>query len=246
LTFEEISRDTAKKIKIKCYTQCDTCDGSGAKPGSGKTTCSTCHGRGEVAYRQGFFAISRTCPKCGGEGSIIDNPCRTCGGEGRVRGEKTIDVEIPAGVSQGQYLTLRGIGNAGPKGGPNGDVIVLIEEQPHKYFERHGDDILYDMQLSFSQAALGEEIEVPTLKGKAKITINPGTQSGKILRMRGKGIPHLNSSGAGDQLVRVSVYVPKKLTSEERRLIEMLAKHENVYPEKGDKGFFERVKEAFM
>jgi len=246
LTLEEIAKGVSKKIKIKKYVRCEACSGTGAKAGTSRVTCPMCRGTGEIVYRQGFFTVSRTCSRCGGEGTIVEKPCEVCRGEGRVRGESTIEVDIPAGVSEGQYLTVRNAGNAGPRGGPNGDVLVIIEEKPHEYFERHGDDILYDLKLSYTQVALGDEVEVPTLTGKAKITISPGTQNGKILRMRGKGIPHLNSHGSGDQLIRVSVWIPTKLTEKERELLEELAKCENIHPAKGDKGFFKRMKEAIF
>jgi molecular chaperone DnaJ len=246
LSLEEIASGVTRKVKIKKMVSCKECSGSGAKPGTSKTTCSTCHGQGQVAYRQGFFAINKTCPRCHGNGMIIESPCSVCNGDGRVRGESTLDVEIPAGVSEGQYLTIRGAGNEGPRGGPAGDVICLIEEKAHTYFERHGDDILYELPLSFPQVALGDEVEVPTLSGKAKITIPAGTQSGKLLRMKGKGIPHLQSGGQGDELIRVRVYTPNKLSETEKALLRELKESENIQPAKGDKGFFEKVKEAFM
>lgn len=246
LTLEEVASGVEKKIKIKKFIRCETCDGSGAKPGTSFITCTVCHGRGEVAYRQGFFTVTQTCQNCGGEGKTIDKPCETCKGEGRVRGEDTLDVNIPSGVAEGQYLTLRSSGNVGPKGGPIGDVIVIIEEQPHEYFERHGDDIVYNLHLGFPQAALGEEIEIPTLTGKAKIQISPGTQSGKILRMKGKGLPHLNSYGSGDQLIRVMLWTPVKLSAREKELLKELAQLENMRPKKEDKSFFERMKEAIL
>lgn len=244
LELDEIGRGVVKKIKLKKMVGCERCGGAGAKDGTSTTTCPQCQGRGEVAYRQGFFAINRTCGKCMGEGRIIEHPCPHCHGEGRVHGETTIDVEIPAGVAEGQYLTIRGAGNAGPRNGPSGDVIVIMEEKPHPHFQRHGDDILYEITVSFPQLALGEEIEVPTLNGKAKITIAPGTQSGKILRMRGKGVPHLNSNKVGDQLIRISVYTPVKLNEKEKELLRELSKHQNIYPQKNDKTFFERMRET--
>lgn len=246
LSLEEIAQGVSKKIKIKKYVKCESCDGTGAHPGTSTTTCPMCHGRGEVAYRQGFFTVSQTCQRCGGEGKIVDHPCDSCEGSGRVRGEATIPVDIPAGVAEGQYLTVRRGGNVGPRGGPAGDVIVLMEEKPHEYFERHGDDIVFNLNIGFPQAALGDEVEVPTLTGKAKIHIASGTQSGKILRMRGKGIAHLNSHGSGDQLIRVQVYTPTKLDANEKELLKQLAKQNNMYPKKGDKSFFERMKEAIL
>ncbi len=246
LTLEEIAQGVTKKIKIKKLIPCDACSGSGAKSGSGATTCPMCHGSGEVAYRQGFFTISRTCSRCNGEGKVIERLCPECNGDGRVRGEATIDVQVPAGVAEGQYLTIRNAGNAGPRGGANGDVVVIMEEKAHEYFERHGDDIVYDLHVSFPQLALGDEVEIPTLAGKAKINLAPGTQSGKILRMRGKGIPHLNAHGSGDQLIRVHVWTPVKLTDKERDLLRELARHENIHPGRADKSFFERMKEAIL
>jgi molecular chaperone DnaJ len=244
LDMEEIGHGASKKLKIKKLVKCEKCGGSGAKSGTSMTTCPQCQGRGEVAYRQGFFSISRTCGRCYGEGKIIEHPCPACDGDGRVRGETTIDVEIPAGVAEGQYLTIRSAGNVGPRGGPPGDGLVIIEEKPHDYFQRHGNDILYDLTISFPQLALGDEVEVPTLNGKARITIAPGTQSGKILRMRGKGIPNLNGGGAGDQLIRINAYTPVKLSDAEKELLKQLAKYESIYPDKTDKGLFEKMREA--
>ena len=214
--------------------------------GTSKVTCPSCQGRGEVAYRQGFFTVSQTCQRCGGEGDIIDRPCPTCHGDGRTRGEAAIDVDIPAGIAEGQYLTIRGEGNIGPRNGPRGDVLVIIEEKKHNEFERHGDDIVYNLRLAFTQVALGAEVEVPTLKGHAKINIPAGTQSGKILRMKGKGIPHLNSYHTGDQLIKVHVWTPTKLNNSEKALLKELASSENIHPGKEDKSFFERMKEAIL
>jgi molecular chaperone DnaJ len=160
------------------------------------------------------------CPACGGEGSVVDSPCKTCGGEGRVERQETISVRIPSGVASGNYIPLRGRGNAGPRGGPPGDLLVLIEEVPHKVFERHGDDILCQVPISFDQATLGDSIEVPSLDGRVKMNVPAGTAPGKVFRLRGKGIPHLRGAMRGDQLVRVQVYVPKKLSREERALLQ--------------------------
>jgi molecular chaperone DnaJ len=246
LSLEEIASGVSKKVKIKNYIKCSECDGSGTSPGTSTVTCPMCHGTGEVAFRQGFFTVSQTCQRCSGEGKIIDRPCYACNGGGRIRGESTIDVDIPAGVAEGQFLTLRNAGNIGPRGGPQGDVIVVFEEKPHDFFERHGDDIIYNLQVSFPQVALGDEVEVPTLAGKATIKVAAGTQSGKILRMRGKGIPHLNTHGAGDQLIRIHVWTPTKLNAKEKELLAELAKLDTMYPKKGDKNFFERMKEAIL
>lgn len=246
LSLEEIATGVKKKIKLKKQVDCDTCDGTGKSPGTSKVTCPACHGRGEVAYRQGFFTVSQTCQRCGGEGSIIDKPCPTCHGDGRVRGEDQIDIEVPAGIAEGQYLTVRGEGNVGPRGGPPGDVLIIIEEQKHDDFERHGDDIVYHLNLSFPQVVLGAEVEVPTLEGKAKINIPAGTQSGKILRMKNKGIPRLNSYKRGDELIKVHVWTPTKIGSKEKSLLKELAKFDSVQPQNDDKSFFERMKEAIL
>lgn len=246
LSLEEIATGVTKTLKIKKQVVCPDCDGKGAQRGTGRISCPACHGHGEVAYRQGFFTVSQTCQRCGGAGTIIDKPCFGCDGDGRVRGEEQIEVEIPAGVAEGQYLSVRGKGNIGPHGGPAGDVLVIIEEKKHEYFERHGDDIVYDLHLGITQLALGDEVEVPTLTGSARINIAPGTQSGKILRMRGKGIPHLNSHGAGDQLIRVVVWIPTKLGPEEKQLLQKLSSSPKMFPQKEDKGLFERMKEAFL
>ncbi len=250
LTYEEIASGTTKKIKLKRYTSCEICEGSGVKRGSSPTECPICHGTGEVRQVSktifGQFINVTTCSQCGGEGRIIKDPCPECSGEGRVKTNATISVNIPAGVSSGNYITLRGEGHSGPRGGPAGNAIILIDEAEHEFFERHGDDILYDLYLSFSQVALGDQVEVPTLNGKAKLHIVPGTQSGKILRMKGKGIQHLNHNGRGDQLVRVMVWTPIKLSDKEKKMFAELAESEAIKPPAEDKSFFRKVKEALF
>lgn len=246
LSLEEIAKGTKKTLKLKKYVLCSTCSGKGTSPGTSKVTCPACHGHGQVAYRQGFFTISQTCRRCNGEGQIIDRPCPTCHGEGRVRGEETVEVEIPPGVAEGQYITLRGKGNVGPHGGPQGDVLVFIEEKKHEEFERAGDDIIYHLYISFPQAALGAEVEVPTLTGKALINIPAGTQSGKILRMRGKGLPQLNSYKVGDQLIKVHVWIPTKLGAKEKSLLKELDQYKSMHPDREDKSFIDRMKEAVL
>jgi molecular chaperone DnaJ len=255
LTLEEIAAGAEKKLKIKRYHVCETCRGVGAKSSSSYITCPICSGTGE--HRQvsrsvfGQFVNISTCSNCGGEGKIVKDPCPTCRGEGRVQGESTIKVQIPAGVSEGNYISLRGEGNAGVRGGQAGDVIVMIEVEPHEVFTRNNDDVVLDLLISYPEAALGAEVEVPTLNGRAKLKIEPGTQSGRILRMRDKGIPHLNAYGRGDQLVRVNVWVPTKLNAKERELLRELATSDNVNPKEGDKSahsdksFFGRMKRAF-
>lgn len=254
LTLEEIATGIEKKIKIKRLKRCDTCNGSGSKPGSNKETCPQCNGSGELRQVSrsmfGQFVNITTCPTCGGEGRIIRNPCTTCGGEGRVHGESTIKVNVPPGVAEGNYIPLQGQGNAGRQGGPPGDLIVEIEEEPHEYFVRNGDDIIYEMLVSFPMATLGADVEIPTLTSKAKLTVDPGTPAGRMLRMRERGIPHLNGHGRGDQLVRINIWVPQRLNAREKELLRELAKSEHINPNEEDrraasKGFFEKVRDAF-
>ncbi|NOZ60112.1 MAG: molecular chaperone DnaJ [Calditrichaeota bacterium] len=250
LTLEEIAEGATKKIKLKRYVPCVACGGSGAKKGSAVTTCPVCHGSGEIRQTArtifGQMVNVTTCTHCGGEGRVIRDRCPLCNGEGRTKEESTLSVNIPAGVATGNYITLRGEGHAGPRGGATGNAIIIIEEEEHPYFERHGDDILYDLYVSFSQAALGDGVEVPTLKGKAKLVIPAGTQSGKILRMRGKGIGHLHNHSRGDQLVRILVWTPTKLSEKEKQLFSKLAEMENIHPPKGDKSFFKKIKQALF
>ncbi len=246
LSLEEIAAGVDKKIKIKKLQKCDECGGSGSAPGSSKKTCPKCQGAGQLKRVSrslfGQFVNVVNCDYCDGEGSIVDVPCPTCRGDGRTKGTNTISVKIPAGVTTGNYIQLRGTGNVGPRGGPAGDVIVLIEEQEHADFLRRGDDIVHETLISFAQAALGDEIAVPTLDGKVDLKIPPGTQSGKIFKLRGKGIPRLHGYGKGDELIRVLVWVPTRLSSEEKKLLCELASKENMKPPQGDKSFFERLK----
>jgi molecular chaperone DnaJ len=256
LTLEEISEGVEKTLKVKRFEKCTHCNGSGAKTGSGVTDCPTCSGTGEVRHVSrsmfGQFINVSVCPSCNGEGKIIKDKCPHCSGEGREKTETTIKVNIPAGVSSGNYIPLRSQGNAGIRGGQAGDLIVLIEEIPHKYFVREEDDIIFDLTISISDAVLGAEVEIPTLAGTAKLRIEPGIPPGKILRMRDKGIRHLNHSGRGDQLVHVNIYIPTKLSSKEKELFRELAKSENLKPRlKGkdsdhhSKSFFSKVKDSF-
>jgi molecular chaperone DnaJ len=250
LTLEEVATGVTKKIRVKKLKTCQTCKGSGAKPGTQRQTCPTCKGAGEIRQVSrslfGNFVNITTCSTCNGEGTVLTERCPECMGEGLVRGETTISVNVPAGVKTGNYLHLRGQGNAGPHGGPAGDIIVMIEEKEHEFFERNRDDVIYRLDLSIPQAVLGDDIEVPTLTGRAKLTIHPGTQPGKVLRMKGKGIKHLNGSGVGDQLVQVGIYVPEQLSLEERKCLESLRDSENFQPKSDSKGFFRKVKDAFF
>jgi len=238
LTLEEIATGVEKKLKVKKLKSCETCGGTGARSASALTTCPVCNGAGEIRQVSrsvfGQFVNVAACQNCGGEGRVVREPCTTCSGDGRVQGESTIKVSIPPGVSEGNYIPLRGEGNAGKRGGPAGDIIVVIEEEPHRVFVRNGDDVILDLLVSFSEAALGADVEVPTLTGRAKLHIEAGTQSGRILRMREKGIPHLNHHGRGDQLVRVNIWVPTSMSSQDKALLKQLASSENMHPRDGD------------
>ena len=251
LTLEEIAAGVEKTLKVKRHVACDECSGTGAKAGTSLSECSVCHGSGELRQVSrsvfGQFVNIVPCTNCSGEGRVVKDPCITCQGDGRVLGEKPIKVKVPAGVSDGNYIPLRGQGNAGRKGGEAGDLIVYIREQEHEEFRRQEDDVLYDLVISFADAVLGTEAEVPTLTGRAKLRVEAGTPAGQVLRMRDKGIPHLNSSGRGDQLVRVHVYVPKKLSATEKDLMQKLRVMEGFAPRDREerKSFFSRIFDSF-
>ncbi len=226
LTLKEIAAGVTKKIKVSRMTPCGRCKGKGVKDGATRQQCSTCRGTGEIRQTSrsifGQFVNIQTCPACGGEGAIVTDPCPACRGEGRSEGSKSVEVKIPAGVASGNYIRLEGQGDQGPRGGQAGDLIIIIEEAEDEIFERHGYDILYDLPVSFSQLALGARIEIPTLEGMAAVKIPAGTQSHKILRLKGKGLPHLNAYGKGDQLVRLVAYTPQNIGKEEREAFERL------------------------
>ncbi|MBB6497978.1 molecular chaperone DnaJ [Pedobacter cryoconitis] len=251
LTLEEIAHGAEKKIKVNKQIVCKTCDGSGAKDKSSISTCKTCGGSGSVRRVTntilGQMQTTSTCPTCNGAGSQITSKCTSCHGDGTVRGEETITINIPAGVSDGMQLSMSGKGNAAPNGGIPGDLIILIEEIPHETLKREGNNIVYDLHLSIIDAALGYSAEVPTIDGKAKIKIEPGTQSGKLLRLKAKGIPEVNSYHRGDQIIHVNIWTPKALSSEERNMLEKLRESPNFKPQPGknDKSFFEKMKEYF-
>jgi len=251
LTLEEIANGTEKKIKVNKQIVCKTCDGSGAKDQSSIQTCKTCGGQGAVRRVTntilGQMQTTSTCPTCNGEGTTITSKCTVCHGDGVVRGEETISINIPAGVSEGMQLSMGGKGNAAPRGGVPGDLIILIEEIPHETLKRDGNNVIYDLHVSFVDAALGTSVEVPTIDGKAKIKLDPGTQGGKILRLKSKGVPEVNSYHRGDQLVHVNIWTPKALSREERELLEKLQDSPNFKPSPGknEKSFFERMKEYF-
>jgi molecular chaperone DnaJ len=245
LTFEEAVFGTEKKVKVPRQGVCDACHGSGAKPGSSPRTCPTCKGRGQVSFQQGFFNVSRTCTQCQGQGSIISDACATCNGQGRVHRFHGLSIKIPPGVETGSRLKLRGEGESGVAGGPPGDLYVVIQVAPHPLFVRDGLHIVCEIPISFVQAALGAEIDVPTLEGKVRTRIPAGTQSGKIFRLRGKGVKDLQSYRQGDQLVRVVVETPTHLSSRQKELLKDFAASggEEVHPL--SKGFFDKVKQIF-
>ncbi len=245
ISFDEAAFGTKKQLTVSKMNSCSACNGSGAAPGTQRTNCPQCHGTGQVRMTQGFFSISRTCDRCDGLGTVVTNPCSTCGGQGRVRSRKTINVTIPAGVDDGSQLKISGEGEAGLRGGPPGNLYIVLDVEPHPLFDRHGDDILIEVPISFATAALGATIEVPTLDGKARLKIPAGTQSGKIFRLRGKGITNLHGYGKGDEHVRIIVETPQRLNRQQR---EILQRFEEI---SGDKehpmreSFFRKVKKLF-
>ncbi len=251
LTLEEIANGVEKKIKVKKYIECDECHGSGARGSDGYETCGTCHGTGQVTRITntllGRMQTASVCPTCNGDGKIIKSKCNKCYGEGIIKGEEVISINIPAGVGEGMQLNVAGKGNAARRGGVNGDLLIVIEEKAHPELIRDGNDLIYPLYLSFPEAALGATIEVPTVDGRVKIKIEAGTQPGKILRLRGKGLPDVNGYGRGDLLVNINVWVPKKLSSDEKKAVEKMTSSKNFEPSpvKNDSGFFDRMKNMF-
>jgi molecular chaperone DnaJ len=247
LTLAEVATGAKKTVRLKTLERCGACQGTGAKPGTKPAACSTCSGSGEVRRTArsmfGQFVSVSPCPTCAGDGQVVLDPCEACRGEGRVRGDRAVTVDIPAGVSANNYLTLRGQGAAGPRNGPNGDLLVMLDVKPDERFERQGNDLIFILQLSFSQAALGGEFTVPTPTGEEPVQVPSGTQTGTALRLRGKGLPALGQSNAGDLMIRVHVWTPEKLTDEQERLFRELAKHEGE-PPKRSPGFWSKLKEA--
>lgn len=246
LTLEEISTGVSKKIKLNKQIRCEQCNGTGAQAGTSTKTCNICQGSGEVKTISrsvfGQFVNISTCSNCNGEGTVVDQPCRKCTGDGRHLEEVTVKIDVPAGVHEGSYMTLRGEGNSGKRNGTSGDIAVVFQEIKHEYFIRENDDVIYELFLSFPEAVLGTEVDVPTLSGQARLKIDPGTPAGKFLRMREKGIKHLNHSGFGDQIVKVNIHIPKKISSKEKeflkQLLEMPGFKSSVSDE--EKGFFKR------
>lgn len=245
ITFEEAAFGSTTKIRVPRWERCSECDGLGAKNKESIITCANCHGTGTIRTQQGFFSLSRTCSRCGGEGKTITDPCPACRGRKRVERERTLSIKIPAGVETGNTIRLTGEGELGAYGGPPGDLYVYLTVEEHRLFQREGQDIICEIPISFAQAALGTEIEVPTLNGNTKLKIPAGTQPGHAFRLRGKGFPNLRGSGSGDQVCRVMVEVPGKLTSRQKELLQEFERlsGENTTPL--TKGFIAKVKEIF-
>lgn len=249
IEFEEAAFGTETEITIPRTVICEHCHGNQAEPGTPIVTCPDCSGSGQIRTVQqtpfGQFATTRTCPRCQGEGKTFEQPCTVCHGSGTERKMSRVTVKVPGGIDDGQTLRLAGKGEAGYRGGPPGDLLIALRVKPHKFFRREGYNVLYEASISFVQAALGDEIEVPTLDGDVKLRIPEGTQSGRVLRMRGKGIPHLRGSGRGDQLVQVKVVTPTKLTAKQKELLREFAKAGGADLPEENKGFFERMKDAW-
>lgn len=251
LNMSEIASGVEKKIKVKKYVACDSCNGNGAKNGTATSNCSTCNGSGHVTQVTNTFLgqmqTQSTCPTCRGEGKMISEKCETCYGEGILKKEEVVSINIPAGVSEGMQLKMSGKGNAARRGGINGDLIVAIKEEEHPSLIRDGNDLIYNLHLSMPQAILGDTVEIPTIDSKVKIKIDNGTQPGKILRLRGKGVPDVNGYGRGDLLVNINVWIPKTISGDERKAIEKLRDSENFVPQphESGKGFFNRMKNFF-
>jgi molecular chaperone DnaJ len=251
LSYEDIVNGVHKTIKVKKYVGCKSCDGSGAKDKNSIQTCNTCGGRGQVQRVSNTFLgqmqTVTTCPTCNGDGTSVINNCTSCKGDGRVYAEEKIEIDIPAGVQEGMQLNVSGQGNAGERGGPAGDLLVVIEEKKHETLIREGLSVLFELHISFPDAVLGTEVEVPTITGKAKIKIPAGTQAGKVFRLKGKGFPSVNSYEKGDQLINVNVWTPQELSSDEKKAMEKLRTAENFKPGKikSGKNFFDKMKEMF-
>ncbi len=251
LTLQEVAQGVEKKIKVKKFVACNTCNGSGAKDENSHATCSTCNGAGQVTRVQrtilGQVQTSTICPDCNGEGKTITAKCSACSGEGVTKAEEVISINIPAGVEEGMQLSVAGKGNAARRGGINGDLLVLIEEEPHPELIRDGNNLLYNLFISVPDALLGTAVEIPTIDGRVKVKIDAGTQSGKILRLKGKGVPDVNRYGTGDILVKINIWIPKDLSKDDRKIIEKLSKSKSFEPKpsREDKSFFQRMKDYF-
>lgn len=250
LTLSEIANGVEKKLKVNKQVSCHTCNGTGSKSGQ-YDTCRVCNGTGVHTRVQqtilGAMQTQTTCSSCHGEGRLIKDKCNTCHGDGITRGEEVITINIPAGVADGMQLSMSGKGNAAPRGGVNGDLLILVEEEEHPELKREGSHLIYNLHISIPDAILGKQVEVPTIDAKVKIKIEPGTQSGKVLRLKGKGLPDVNSYGRGDLLVEINVFTPNQLSTDEKKLVEQLQESKNFQPNpnKREKGFFDRMKEYF-
>lgn len=248
LTLAEVAAGVEKEVKLKVLDACDRCGGAGAEPGTRSKSCATCAGHGEVRRAQrsffGQFVTVAPCPSCHGEGQIIESPCRKCRGEGRMRAEKSVKVSVPAGVSTGQYMTLRGVGNAGARNGPRGDVHVVFEVADDQRFERDGEDLYTEVLVTYPQLVLGATVEVPTVTGTVALSVPPATQSGQVFHLRGRGLPRVNAGGTGDLHVRVQLWTPEKLSEEEEELIFRLSEIQRSVPTDRGKGFWAKMKEA--
>ncbi|MDR3741477.1 MAG: molecular chaperone DnaJ [Terracidiphilus sp.] len=245
ISFEDALFGTETEVRIRRMQACETCHGSGSASGRGPSVCPQCQGRGQIRYQQGFFSVARACSACGGSGQIVTDPCGTCHGETRVARESKLKVKVPAGVEEGTRIRYGGEGDAGRNGGPSGDLYIVLAVGQHDFFEREGYDLHCVMPISFPQAALGAEIEIPAPDGTVTLKVPEGTQSGKELRVRGKGVPHLNERGRGDLIVRVLVQTPKKLSRQQRELVEQLAESMQVENKPHAPGLLDKMKDLF-
>ncbi len=247
MTLVEVATGADKTVTVRLLEPCDRCDGRGAEPGSSPVTCSTCRGTGEVRRAQRSFfgqVVSvAPCPSCSGEGTVIASPCKKCRGEGRVRGEKQVLVRIPAGVATGQYMTMRGVGNVGPRGGPRGDILVVFEVEEDPRFERDGEDLYTEVLVTYAQLALGANVDAPMVTGSVTLQVPAGTQSGQVFNIRGRGLPRINSSSTGDLHVRLQLWTPETLSDEEAALIRRLSEVQNVPPAR-PKGLWSKIRES--
>jgi molecular chaperone DnaJ len=248
LTLEEVATGVEKTVMVKVLDPCDKCEGSGAEPGSKPTTCSTCAGAGEVRRAQrsffGQFVSVAPCPTCAGEGVVVASPCRGCRGEGRVRGEKTVRIQVPAGVATGQYMTLRGAGNVGPRSGPRGDILVVFDVKEDDRFERDGEDLFCEALVTYPQLVFGADITVPGVISEISLRVPEGTQSGTVFHLRGRGLPRVNATGTGDLHVRVQLWTPQEPSDEEAALLKQLAALQGTTPPQREKSIWSKMKEA--
>ncbi len=248
LTLTEVATGVEKTVVLKVLEACEKCEGSGAEPGTKPQTCGTCHGSGEVRRAQrsffGQFVSVAPCPTCAGEGIVVSSPCKKCRGEGRVRAERTLKITVPGGVATGQYMTLRGAGNIGPRGGTRGDVLVVFEVEDDERFDRDGEDLFCESLVTYPQLVLGADIMVPGLTGELSLRVPPGTQSGTVFHLRGRGLPRVNASGTGDLHVKVQLWTPQSVDGEEEALIKQLAAHHGSAPKHREKSIWSKMKEA--